>query len=348
MGLLKSPEKMFRSYTEEERESLKSEYTPEQIKVIEAGEEAIRPEDLDRYGIIRSDLGRIKYIDDFSHLQPVYDKKPADNTPYDPNARLMTQNEMGHSFLRSLDKVEAENPNPEPADELERDSDEWVNYSRKQRLNLTKAQYQMETFMGTNGPLPWVPDLTAPTLPRKFLDDAGSGSKTATEDELLDPEGVYAKLRKQTGLSMADIIRLNVKILVRHRVVNQTRLGKIESMYCLAIAGNGNGRLGIGEAKGQEGEDTQMNARIAAIRNMQPVPRYEERTIFGEVDGKVSAVEVKLMARPPGASISDILRQGILTSGQDLASDANTISLKWLAQQASMTSQHEFPELGIR
>ena len=33
---------------------------------------------------------------------------------------------------------------------------------------------------------------------------------------------------------------------------------------------------------------------------MQPIPRYEERTIFGEVDGKVSAVEVKLMARPPG------------------------------------------------
>jgi small subunit ribosomal protein S5 len=58
--------------------------------------------------------------------------------------------------------------------------------------------------------------------------------------------------------------------------------------------------LGIGEAKGQEAEETQVNARIAAIRSMQPIPRYEERTIFGEVEGKVSAVEVKLMSRPPG------------------------------------------------
>jgi small subunit ribosomal protein S5 len=90
------------------------------------------------------------------------------------------------------------------------------------------------------------------------------------------------------------------KILVRHRVVNQTRLGKIASIYCLAVAGNENGRLGIGEAKGQEIEETSSNARIAAIRNMQPIPRYEERTIFGEVEGKVSAAEVKLMSRPPG------------------------------------------------
>jgi len=71
-------------------------------------------------------------------------------------------------------------------------------------------------------------------------------------------------------------------------------------MYVLAVAGNGNGRLGIGEAKGQEIEETQTNARIAAILSMQPIPRYEDRTIFGEVEGKVSAVEVKLMSRPPG------------------------------------------------
>jgi small subunit ribosomal protein S5 len=77
-------------------------------------------------------------------------------------------------------------------------------------------------------------------------------------------------------------------------------LGKIASVYCLAVAGNGNGRLGIGEAKGQETGETSSNARIAAIRSMQPIPRYEERTIFGEVEGKVSAAEVKLMCRPPG------------------------------------------------
>jgi hypothetical protein len=35
---------------------------------------------------------------------------------------------------------------------------------------------------------------------------------------------------------------------------------------------------------------------------MQPVPRYENRTIFGDVTGKVGAVELQLMHRPPGMS----------------------------------------------
>lgn len=37
-----------------------------------------------------------------------------------------------------------------------------------------------------------------------------------------------------------------------------------------------------------------------AIRNMRVVPRYEERTIFGEVEAKVGATVVQLGARPPG------------------------------------------------
>jgi small subunit ribosomal protein S5 len=35
---------------------------------------------------------------------------------------------------------------------------------------------------------------------------------------------------------------------------------------------------------------------------MQPILRYEKRTIFGEVNGKVSATELELYARPPGMS----------------------------------------------
>ncbi|KAG9981445.1 hypothetical protein KCU78_g21479, partial [Aureobasidium melanogenum] len=35
-------------------------------------------------------------------------------------------------------------------------------------------------------------------------------------------------------------------------------------------------------------------------RNMKPIPRYENRTIFGEVEGKVGASVVQLSSRPPG------------------------------------------------
>ena len=79
-------------------------------------------------------------------------------------------------------------------------------------------------------------------------------------------------------------------------------------MYCLAIAGNKNGLLGIGQAKGQEAGNTMALAKVNAIRNMKPIPRYEERTIYGDVEAKVSAVKVKLMARPPGTSILSIYR----------------------------------------
>jgi small subunit ribosomal protein S5 len=36
---------------------------------------------------------------------------------------------------------------------------------------------------------------------------------------------------------------------------------------------------------------------------MRPIPRYEERTIYGEVEGKVAASVVQLKGKPPGTSI---------------------------------------------
>ena len=297
------PQELFRRYNAEEKADLSKIYTPEQLKAIEAGEDAIDPEDLDRRGTIRTDLGALPYLDDLSRLRPVIDKKPRSNTPIDPNTRLMTEDEHAESYERALKKVEAEFPNPVPEDIEDRNDPKWLKYLQTERLNHERAEDAMEDMMGTNGPLPWEPDLLAPALPARFMDDDVPRAKkedAEEEEDVRDPDGVFNRLRKQTGYTLDDIFDLKVKILVKHRVVNQTRLGKIASLYCLAVAGNGKGRLGIGEAKGQETEETQNNARISAIRNMQPIPRYEERTIFGEVEGKVSAAEVKLMARPPG------------------------------------------------
>lgn len=117
-----------------------------------------------------------------------------------------------------------------------------------------------------------------------------------TEEE--DPH--LLRLCQQTGMSKDEIKRIRVKNLVNHRVVNQTRMGKIQSLYFLTIAGNQDGMVGIGEGKAAEDEDGRRQAMMNAIRNMKPIPRYEERTIFGEVEGKVGASIVKLSSRPPG------------------------------------------------
>lgn len=124
-----------------------------------------------------------------------------------------------------------------------------------------------------------------------------SGSSTAPEDSE-DPH--LLRLRQQTGLSAQEIRNLRIKNLVAHRVVNQTRMGKIQSLYFLTIAGNQNGMVGVGEGKAAEDEDGRRQAMMNAIRNMRVVPRYEERTIFGEVEAKVGATVVQLGARPPG------------------------------------------------
>jgi hypothetical protein len=110
------------------------------------------------------------------------------------------------------------------------------------------------------------------------------------------------RVSQQTGFSPEELRRFRTKNLVFHRVVNQTRKGKIQSLYALCVAGNENGLLGIGEGKAFEPEDAILKARLLALRNLMPVPRYEKRTVFGELHAKVGACTVTLMSRPPGES----------------------------------------------
>ena len=120
------------------------------------------------------------------------------------------------------------------------------------------------------------------------------------EDEGLDDEGTYQFLKKVTGMSVRDILSLFTKTLVTRFVTNQTRLGKVRSASVMVIAGNGNGRLGVGVAKSADFGTAAMAARMLAIRNMKPIRRYENRTIYGTVRQKVSGTIVELRARPPG------------------------------------------------
>ncbi|GAO49515.1 hypothetical protein SAICODRAFT_8346 [Saitoella complicata NRRL Y-17804] len=104
-----------------------------------------------------------------------------------------------------------------------------------------------------------------------------------------------------TGVT-PDQIRSNfiTKTLVLHRVVNQTKKGKISSMYALAVVGNGKGMVGYGEGKADEAALASQKATYAALKNMQYVPRYENRTIHGELKVKYHAVHLTLRPRPPG------------------------------------------------
>ncbi|KAL4887512.1 ribosomal protein S5, C-terminal domain-containing protein [Aspergillus karnatakaensis] len=280
----------FKPYTEEEKARLREQYTPEQMAAIEAGEAAIDPKDLAEQFRVRTDLMRLEYLDDFSTIEPGVDKPvraPQTNTDY--NAKLKTQDD----FVKDLGQIMEEMP--EGATNVD---------FMKRLATLRMTTGKEENELNPHSVL--LPDLFNPgkrideennvdpaTLPLE-----GHEQRVDRKDE--EPTDALITLMKMTKYDAKEIQRLKSRVLVSHRVVNQTRLGKIQSQYVLAVAGNGNGLLGIGEGKSEEQQDAQTQALYRAIRNMQPVPRYENRTIFGDVTGKSGAVELKLMSRPPG------------------------------------------------
>ena len=275
--LAKATAKKFAPYSDAQKEALSELYTPAQMAAIEAGEAAVDPQDLATQGTIREDSFALPYLDDLSKIHPVVDKPVrAPESNYDPNLRFKNEDEIAEDYVKWF------RTNPDPNNPESLDSDILDNM----RLTVGKEEAERNPRSYLAPAIPKIDSLVPPK------------SSNVEGQEDLDP--ALIRLMRQTGYTPLEIRRFRVKNLVRHRVVQQTRLGKIQSMYCLTVAGNGRGLLGIGEGKASEPADARRQAQYAAIRNLQPIPRYEERTIFGDVKGKVSATELELMTRPPG------------------------------------------------
>ena len=258
-------------YSEEEKELLRKAYTPEQLASIEAGEEAIDPDDLADQAVMREDTMGLQYFDDLSSIHPVVDKPiraPEEN--YDPNMRFKTEDELLDDYVEFF-----KNSSEEPT------LLDWMKFKDNQRLTVGKEEAERNPRSSLAPELPVIESL----------------AKSVVSEEI---EPAIQRLMRQTGYTNSQIKKFRTKMLVNHRVVNQTRMGKQARQYFLCVAGNGRGLLGIGEGKSAEVEDARRMATVAAIRNMQPIPRYEERTIYGDVKGKVAGTEVELMTRTPG------------------------------------------------
>ncbi|KAH9907911.1 ribosomal protein S5, C-terminal domain-containing protein [Xylariomycetidae sp. FL2044] len=304
MGLV-SPEKIeeyskqaFPQYTPEELEVLKQKYTPEQMTALEAGEAAIDPNDLTIQGRLRRDPYRLPYLDDFSKIYPVLDKRPKTELPPDPRARFMTEEEHANDLERALSELI-----PKDLD-LDNMSTEEIEALLEERIDLPMegAKYFDERSTMVNDR----PSDTAlaPSLGKKVPGVAGKYKPPIDPaDEGLDDEGIYRDVKRRTGFSVREIMSITTKIVVQRMVDNQTRLGKIRSVWSMAIAGNGNGRVGVGDAKAVEHLVSVSKAKLIALQNMLPVRRYEDRTIYGRVRSKVGATIVEIEARPPGFGI---------------------------------------------
>lgn len=110
-----------------------------------------------------------------------------------------------------------------------------------------------------------------------------------------------SRLQEQTGLSSSYIRSLTVRQLTSKRVVNMTRKGKIPSFYSLAIVGDREGNVGIGEGKdSNEAPLALQRAHWNAVKNLTFIPRFEDRTIYGSISHKFGSVVINLRPAPPG------------------------------------------------
>lgn len=332
----KFKEESLPDWDETDLKSLKKKYTPEQLSAVQLGEKVIDMDDMAEQGRIRNDPYAFEYLEDFSRVRPVVDKRVKTYRPVDTTAKFMTPDEFGDDFVefvRQLNEkrgVSHDITYEQALNMYEEMRSKMLNSNPEDALSTTELAEAMDRVIGETGAAEQegseqMSDLEAykyfvernsmtgfdggdtslaPDLPDKVPGVAGLYKKQMDEtDEGLDPEGTYQELKKKTGMSIREILDIftrHTKILVRRYVSNQTRLGKIRSTYILAMAGNGNGRLGMGEAKSVDSEISVMKAKLMAIQNMVPIRRYENRTIYGNVEAKVGGTIVQMYTRPPG------------------------------------------------
>lgn len=260
------------------------------------------------------------------------------------------EEEMKPSALKRQDEATAAEERVFTAEDTRRILQELINdFSKKvepKENNATETWQDDERFniykSGEAPPLGKVPGV-----------GAQYNRVTDPDDEGLDEEGFYQNLKKATGMSVRDILSIFTKVLVTRAVVNQTRLGKVRSASIMVIAGNGNGRLGLGIAKSADFPTATMAARLLAIRNMRPIRRYENRTIYGTVREKISGTIVELRARPPGMFhlLSPLhipaCKQAKLTILQASVSASRPASSKCAVLPASTTSRPSSPARAI-
>ncbi len=284
---------------------LQKQYTPAQMAAIQAAEATIDPRDLYTQSAPRTDPWRMPYADDLAELDPVTDhaqKLDASTIPGKLSLRKANEYERDANIARIASEQLAKlYPDGVPEGQL----DPVQNQKLQDAMEAALTQASMDpraTFTSSNqAALDTLVDprysVVNPDLPRLENRMARQTRRLSTE-EVEDPR--QKSLLQYMGWDKNQLKRIRTKTLVAHGVTNQTRMGKIRSMYYLTIAGNQDGLLGVGEGKSVEPEEGRKQSIMSAIRNMKPVPRYENRTIFGDLERKVGATKVQLFARPPG------------------------------------------------
>ncbi|KAJ3487804.1 hypothetical protein NLI96_g3292 [Meripilus lineatus] len=123
---------------------------------------------------------------------------------------------------------------------------------------------------------------------------------TAKLDRELADEEVETNPMKFLPISSTEVSSLYRYPLIRRMVTQQTGKGKIKRYAYLTVVGNGNGLVGYGEGKDYDVGKAANKSFLEAVRNMDYVERFEQRTIWTEMESKLGATKIILRPRPVG------------------------------------------------
>jgi hypothetical protein len=137
------------------------------------------------------------------------------------------------------------------------------------------------------------------THPQKFALKNEYPSQPPPADTVIE-EKEEVEFSHAMGISNLAFRSLKKKVLYARSTVNMTAKGKIRSRWALVVVGNGNGAGGYGQAKAEDLGVAVQKATQRAIKNMVAFERYDNRTIYHDIEHKFKATNLKLFARPPG------------------------------------------------
>ncbi|KAJ7033680.1 hypothetical protein C8F04DRAFT_613881 [Mycena alexandri] len=115
-----------------------------------------------------------------------------------------------------------------------------------------------------------------------------------------DVEETGTNLGDNLPITSGQMARLQTYPIMFRNASQQTGKGKIARIVRVTIVGDGHGMVGLGFGKHSTAETAGVKAYRDAVRNMDWVERFEDRTIWTEVHTKFGATVVILRPRPVG------------------------------------------------
>ncbi|KAJ3027919.1 UNVERIFIED_CONTAM: 28S ribosomal protein S5, mitochondrial [Siphonaria sp. JEL0065] len=98
-------------------------------------------------------------------------------------------------------------------------------------------------------------------------------------------------------------VPLMKRVLHMRQVARSTKGGKIRSTSALVVVGNGNGVGGFGEGRAADAGLAIQKATTNALKNMTPVARFQQRTVFGDIKHRFHHSNFDIKTAPPGFGI---------------------------------------------